>query len=131
MSDQMDNRQARVNRRMIVAGAGLALGALGAGRTLPALAQGTPEASPSVSPVTSGTRVVSHAMGETEVPADPQRVVVLDGPVLDACFALGVTPVGATTGVADAPSGRARRESPTWATSPSRTWKRSPRWSRT
>jgi iron complex transport system substrate-binding protein len=103
MSDQMENRQARVNRRMIVAGAGLALGALGAGRTLPALAQGTPEASPSVSPVTSGTRVVSHAMGETEVPADPQRVVVLDGPVLDACFALGVTPVGATTGVADAP----------------------------
>lgn len=29
--------------------------------------------------------------------------MVLDGPVLDACFALGITPVGATTGVAGAP----------------------------
>jgi iron complex transport system substrate-binding protein len=62
-------------------------------------AQGTPSASPTA----SGTRTISHAMGETEIPANPQRVVVLDGPVLDACFALGVTPVGATTGVAGAP----------------------------
>ena len=95
----MSTRHYRPSRRTFVAGTGLAISALGIARTLPSLAQGTPEASPA----TGGIRVVSHAMGETEVPANPQRVVVLDGPVLDACFALGVTPVGATTGVADAP----------------------------
>lgn len=40
-------------------------------------------------------RTVSHAMGETDVPADPQRVVVLDTVLLDASVALGVVPVGA------------------------------------
>lgn len=41
------------------------------------------------------TRTVRHEKGETDVPADPQRVVVLDSPLLDAMLALGVTPVGA------------------------------------
>lgn len=41
------------------------------------------------------TRTIQHAMGETEVPANPQRVVVLDGPQLDAAIALGIKPVGA------------------------------------
>ncbi len=59
------------------------------------MAQAAPEA--------GGTRVLSHAMGKTEIPANPQRVVVLDGPVLDACFALWITPVGGTTGVEDDP----------------------------
>jgi len=40
------------------------------------------------------TRVVKHAMGETRVPARPQRVVVLGD--LDNVLALGVTPVAAT-----------------------------------
>lgn len=45
--------------------------------------------------------------GPTDVPAAPQRVVVLDTPQLDAAAALGVTPVGATrTAVAG--------ELPTW-----------------
>lgn len=44
----------------------------------------------------AGTRTVEHAMGITEVPADPQRVVVLDSSFLDAALALGVVPVGAT-----------------------------------
>jgi iron complex transport system substrate-binding protein len=39
-------------------------------------------------------RTVVHAMGETEVPADPQRVVVLDTPHLDSALSLDVTPVG-------------------------------------
>jgi iron complex transport system substrate-binding protein len=39
-------------------------------------------------------RTVAHAMGETEVPADPQRVVVLDTPHLDSALSLDVTPVG-------------------------------------
>lgn len=80
------------------AGAGLA--AFGTMRAGNGLAQGTPEAA---TPGAGGTRVVGSAMGDVEVPASPQRVVVLDGPVLDACFALGITPVGATTGVAGAP----------------------------
>jgi iron complex transport system substrate-binding protein len=46
----------------------------------------------------AGPRVVQHAMGETEVPGDPQRVVVLDSSFLDASIALGVVPVGATEG---------------------------------
>ncbi|MFY0408877.1 ABC transporter substrate-binding protein [Solicola sp. PLA-1-18] len=41
------------------------------------------------------TRSVEHALGTTEVPADPQKVVVLDTGELDAMLALGVKPVGA------------------------------------
>jgi iron complex transport system substrate-binding protein len=42
-------------------------------------------------------RVVTHAMGEASVPADPQRIVVLDNGALDNLLALGTKPVGATT----------------------------------
>lgn len=48
----------------------------------------------------AGPRTVEHAMGTTEVPADIERVVVLDSSFLDAAIALDVTPVGATEGVA-------------------------------
>lgn len=41
------------------------------------------------------TRTVTHFRGTTEVPADPQRVVVLDLGELDSAIALDVTPVGA------------------------------------
>jgi len=41
-------------------------------------------------------RTIEHAMGTTEVPAEPERVVVLDTPQLDAAAALDVTPVGAS-----------------------------------
>lgn len=40
------------------------------------------------------TRTISHDMGETEVPASPERVVTLDSPHLDTALSLGVTPVG-------------------------------------
>ncbi|UVY83937.1 iron-siderophore ABC transporter substrate-binding protein [Brachybacterium sp. NBEC-018] len=43
----------------------------------------------------AGTRSVEHARGTSEVPADPQRVVVLEPVELDTAVALGVTPVGA------------------------------------
>lgn len=43
----------------------------------------------------AATRLVKHAMGETRVPAQPQRVVVLDMGELDMALALGVQPVGA------------------------------------
>lgn len=45
-----------------------------------------------------GTRLVKHAMGETKVPASPQRVVVLDTGALANALALGVKPVGADLG---------------------------------
>ncbi|GAB7388586.1 iron-siderophore ABC transporter substrate-binding protein [Bacillaceae bacterium] len=41
------------------------------------------------------TRVIKHAMGETEVPAHPQRVVVLTNEGTEALLALGIKPVGA------------------------------------
>jgi iron complex transport system substrate-binding protein len=44
--------------------------------------------------------VVVHAMGETEVPGAPTRVVVLDSSFLDASIALGLPPIAATEGVA-------------------------------
>jgi iron complex transport system substrate-binding protein len=48
-------------------------------------------------------RVVKHALGETKVPSNPLRVVVLDTGELDIALALGVKPVGAV--IAGAESG--------------------------
>lgn len=42
-------------------------------------------------------RTVTHAMGETCVPEHPRRIVVLDTGELDIAYALGITPVAATT----------------------------------
>ncbi|MCS3780210.1 ABC transporter substrate-binding protein [Tsukamurella ocularis] len=47
------------------------------------------------------TRTVTHAMGETKVPNDPQRIVVIDSPHTDALVALGITPVGAAVAAAN------------------------------
>ena len=51
-------------------------------------------------------RVVTHALGETEIAAKPQRVVVLDGGELDDVLSLGLTPVGLASpeGAAEQPS---------------------------
>lgn len=53
-------------------------------------------AKPTTGPAGS-TRVVRHAMSETQMPANPRRVVVLDTSELDSAFGLGVTSVGAVT----------------------------------
>jgi iron complex transport system substrate-binding protein len=42
-------------------------------------------------------RTVDHAMGRTEIPERPERVVVLDTGELDSVLSLGVRPVGAVT----------------------------------
>lgn len=42
-------------------------------------------------------RLIQHAMGETLVPNNPERIVVLDSGELDTAIALGITPVGAVT----------------------------------
>jgi iron complex transport system substrate-binding protein len=52
-------------------------------------------ASGSGSAAAEETRSVKHAMGTAEVPAHPERVVVLDTGELDDVLALGVKPVGA------------------------------------
>ena len=49
----------------------------------------------------SETRTVPHAMGETKVPANPQRIVVIDSPHTDALVALGIKPVGAAVAAAN------------------------------
>jgi iron complex transport system substrate-binding protein len=66
--------------------AALVLSACGTGTTPPG---GAPAAE------TGQTRAIKHAMGETQVPASPKRVVVLDTDKLDTMFSLGLTPVGA------------------------------------
>ncbi|MBF6354870.1 ABC transporter substrate-binding protein [Nocardia higoensis] len=45
---------------------------------------------PSAPDQPSGTRAVTHAAGISEVPADPQRIVVLSTAALDAACALGL-----------------------------------------
>lgn len=41
------------------------------------------------------TRTIEHAMGTTEVPENPQRIVILTNEGTEALLALGITPVGA------------------------------------
>jgi len=49
-------------------------------------------------PASSSTQLVNHALGETNVTTDPQRVVVLhDTIILDPVIALGIKPIAATT----------------------------------
>lgn len=62
----------------------LAVGLTGCGESDPAPAAGTGE-----------TRTITHAMGATEVPVNPQRVVVLDTDKVDTALSLGIVPVGA------------------------------------
>ncbi|MGJ3251641.1 MAG: ABC transporter substrate-binding protein [Elainellaceae cyanobacterium] len=50
------------------------------------------------SPAT-GCQVVHHALGETCVPTNPQRIVVWGGTELDPVLALGVKPIAATPNV--------------------------------
>lgn len=50
---------------------------------------------------TTGPRSITHAMGTTDVPASPQRVIVLDDGHLNTALAVGVTPVGAALAFAD------------------------------
>jgi iron complex transport system substrate-binding protein len=72
-----------LSRRSLVAGSAALGGALALSHLRGAAAQD------------GDTRTIQHAMGETDVPANPQRVVVLDGPQLDAALAVGIKPVGA------------------------------------
>lgn len=52
-------------------------------------------ASPAPGDTAKQTIKVKHAMGETEVPAAPKRVVILTNEGTEALLALGIKPVGA------------------------------------
>ena len=75
--------------------------ALAALLTLSACGGTSETASGTQAPASAGDgafpRTVEHAMGETEIPEQPERVVVLDTGELDAALSLGVVPVGAVT----------------------------------
>ncbi len=60
-------------------------------------------ASLSASSTKSDCRIVKHAMGETCVPTNPQRVVTLDVVTLEDALALGIKPIGAVTSSVDWP----------------------------
>ncbi|MBF2050109.1 MAG: iron-siderophore ABC transporter substrate-binding protein [Elainella sp. C42_A2020_010] len=46
----------------------------------------------------AATKIVSHTLGQVEIPVHPQRIVVLDGSFfLDPLLALAIKPVGAAT----------------------------------
>jgi iron complex transport system substrate-binding protein len=69
--------------------------ALLAAATVTACGSGAEQAEPAENVATAAEpRVVAHAMGETAIPADVERVVTLDTPHLDTALSLDVTPVG-------------------------------------
>ena len=55
----------------------------------------TSQAEETTTTTVPATRVISHAMGETEVSANPTRIVVLDNNSIENVLALGIEPVGA------------------------------------
>jgi iron complex transport system substrate-binding protein len=69
----------------------------------PTSAPAEPTTAPEVTeaPVEASTRTIVHAMGETEVPANPVRVVTLDMGELDAALLVGIKPVGSVTALSD------------------------------
>lgn len=71
------------------------LAGLGAAASLALTACGSGSEATSTAAQQPSTRSVTHFRGTTEVPARPERVVVLDLGELDSAIALGVTPVGA------------------------------------
>ncbi|MFH5823062.1 siderophore ABC transporter substrate-binding protein [Georgenia sp. AZ-5] len=75
-----------ISRRGTVATVGTTALAL----TLAACSSSTASDSPAEAETEAGTVTVEHAQGATEIPADPQRVVVFDMGTLDTLDALGL-----------------------------------------
>jgi iron complex transport system substrate-binding protein len=85
-----------MKRRIVALGLAAALAILAA-----ACGEGSPteEASAGEASPPPVTRVVKHALGKTEIPTDPQRIVVLNPySILDYLIALDIVPVGSTGG---------------------------------
>lgn len=76
----------------------VALLATACGATVTDGGDGTDQgAAPTASPASDAAfpRTIEHAAGETTIPEQPERVVVLDTGELDSMVALGIVPVGA------------------------------------
>lgn len=89
------SKTSSMSRRRFAAAGLLAAGAstkLMHGTGIAAQSTAGPNATP------GGTRTVEHALGTTEVPANPQRVVTLDKLSLETMLALGLTPIGTVDG---------------------------------
>lgn len=56
--------------------------------------QQRPSATSSPATPAGATRTIEHAMGTSQVPMAPERIVVIDTTPLDAALALGIQPVG-------------------------------------
>ena len=84
---ELDLTELSTRRRFIIGTGGLlgaaALGACGAG-----------EEAVTPTTTTGATRTIEHALGTTEVPVDPQRIVMLDYNALEELVALGKKPIG-------------------------------------
>lgn len=94
-----------INRRGLRFG-GLAAAVIAASLALTACGSGTAESA-------GATRTVKHAMGETQVPEKPERIVVLDTDKYDSLATLGLTPVGVA--LADQASGMPKYLGPDFA----------------
>ena len=68
---------------------------LGAVAVMALTACGTSDPPAENNAATGETRTFEHAMGTSEIPVDPQRIVVLDTDKIDTLLTLGITPVGA------------------------------------
>lgn len=96
----MNLSSTRSNRRIALAAAAVTIGVSAlAGPTASATTPDDTTASTTATEDTSGaagTRTVEHALGTTEVPADPERIVVVDRRgTLAFLLELGLEPVGA------------------------------------
>ena len=96
-------RQTLFSRGAVILALGMLLSACATTPAAPASAPTSAPASGATASASAGkTRTITHAMGETAVPASPQRVVVLDTGELDSAVALGIKPVGAVEAQAGA-----------------------------
>ncbi|KIL37847.1 hypothetical protein SD70_30215, partial [Gordoniibacillus kamchatkensis] len=71
-----------------------ACGAAGSSGASSSSSAGTSGQTPNSS-AADATRTVKHAMGETQVPAQPKKIVILTNEGTEALLALGIKPVGA------------------------------------
>ncbi|MFE5322026.1 ABC transporter substrate-binding protein [Paenibacillus sp. NPDC056579] len=72
------------------------LAACGGGQQAPQQSStGTDSKTNAGAPAADAPRKIKHAMGETDVPAKPQKVIILTNEGTEAVLALGIKPVGA------------------------------------
>jgi iron complex transport system substrate-binding protein len=74
-----------------IVGLGFAVGLTAACGIIPGQSD---DSSVTTLPPGTPTRLIRHAMGTTQVPVQPKRIVVLDTAALDSAIALGIKPIG-------------------------------------